>query len=128
MNCNLGNGKIEFIKDMNTLISNVSVESKENQISRFKSGLLQLMSKYENAIEQFKESVEEYLEDENERYEISKHEDLSDELINSIGNVFNDIIQESEQGSAEDKIGRTLSTDFSEKSQIRQQFLDKYFK
>jgi hypothetical protein len=40
MNCNLGNGKIEFIKDMNTLISNVSVESKENQISRFKSGLL----------------------------------------------------------------------------------------
>jgi hypothetical protein len=54
------------------------------------------MSKYENAIEQFKESVEEYLEDENERYEISKHEDLSDELINSIGNVFNDIIQESE--------------------------------
>ena len=128
MNCNLGNGKIEFIKDMNTLISNVSVESKENQISRFKSGLLQLMSKYENAIEQFKESVEEYLNDENERYEISKHEDLSDELINSIDNVFNDIIQESEQGSAEDKIGRTLSTDFSEKSQIRQQFLDKYFK
>ena len=128
MNCNLGNGKIEFIKDMNTLISNVSVESKENQISRFKSGLLQLMSKYENAIEQFKESVEEYLDDENERYEISKHEDLSDELINSIDNVFNDIIQESEQGSAEDKIGRTLSTDFSEKSQIRQQFLDKYFK
>lgn len=127
MNCNLGNGKIEFIKDMNTLISNVSVESKENQISRFKSGLIQLMSKYENAIEQFKESVEEYLDDENERYEISKHEDLADELINSIDNVFNDIVQESEQGPS-DKIGRTLSTDFTEKSQIRQQFLDKYFK
>lgn len=127
MNCNLGNGKIEFIKDMNTLISNVSVESKENQISRFKSGLIQLMSKYENTIEQFRESVEEYLDDENERYEISKHEDLADELINSIDNVFNDIIQESEQGPS-DKIGRTLSTDFTEKSQIRQQFLDKYFK
>lgn len=127
MNCNLGNGKIEFVKDMNTLISNVSVESEENQISRFKSGLKQLMSKYENAIEQFKESVEEYLDDENERYEISKHEDLADELINSIDNVFNDIIQESEQGPT-DKIGRTLSTDFTEKSQIRQQFLDKYFK
>ena len=127
MNCNLGNGKIEFIKDMNTLISNVSVESKENQISRFKSGLKQLMSKYENAIEQFKESVKEYLDDENERYEISKHEDLADELINSIDNVFNGIVQESEQGPT-DKIGRTLSTDFTERSQIRQQFLDKYFK
>ena len=128
MNCNLGNGKIEFIKDMNTLISDVSIESnKEIQISRFKSGLIQLMSKYENAIEQFKESVEEYLDDENERYEISKHEDLADELINSIDSVFTEIVQESEQGPI-DKIGRTLSTDFTEKSQIRQQFLDKYFK
>lgn len=127
MNCNLGNGKTEFVKDMNILISKVSVESEENKIPRFKSELKKLMSKYENAIERFKESVEEYLNDENERYEISKHENLADELINSVDTVFNDIIQESEQGSS-DKIGRTLSTDFTEKSQIRQQFLDKYFK
>ena len=128
-NCKLGNGKIEFIKEMNKLISNISVESKEKQIPRFKSELAAMMSKYENVIEEFKESVIEYLDDEDGLYEISKpdYDDLAEELINSIDNVFNDIIQESEQGPSE-KIGRTLSSDFKEKSQIRQQFLDKYFK
>jgi hypothetical protein len=93
-NCKLGNGKIEFIKEMNKLISNISVESKEKQIPRFKSELAAMMSKYENVIEEFKESVIEYLDDENGLYEISKpdYDDLAEELINSIDNVFNDII------------------------------------
>ena len=49
--------EIEFIKEMNKLISNISVESKEKQIPRFKSELAAMMSKYENVIEEFKESI-----------------------------------------------------------------------
>jgi hypothetical protein len=55
--CRLGNGKIEFLKDMDKVVSNAAAESKESQIPKFKSGLKELMSKYENTIDEFKESV-----------------------------------------------------------------------
>ena len=130
LNCTLGNGKIEFVKEMNRIVKSLLDVSKDIQIDTFKSSLFEMMSKYENVLDEFKKSVQEYLEDENGEYEISsiKYDEIAEDLINSIDSVFNDISQELEQGSAEDKIGRTLSTDFKEKTQIRQQFLDKYFK
>jgi hypothetical protein len=56
------------------------------------------MSKYENVLDEFKKSVQEYLEDKNGEYEISsiKYDEIAEDLINSIDSVFNDISQELE--------------------------------
>ena len=81
----------------------------------------------ENAINEFKESVKEYLDDPYGDYQISEiEESIAEEFKNSIDDVFTNIENELDQGPS-DKIGKTLSTDFTEKTQIRQQFLDKYF-
>jgi hypothetical protein len=98
LNCTLGNGKIEFIKEMNRIVKSLLDVSKDIQIDTFKSSLSEMMSKYENVLDEFKKSVQEYLEDKNGEYEISsiKYDEIAEDLINSIDSVFNDISQELE--------------------------------
>jgi hypothetical protein len=93
--CKLGNGKIEFLKDMDRVVSNAATESEENIIPKFKSGLKELLSKYENAIDEFKESVKEYLDDPYGDYQISEiEESIAEEFRNSIDDVFTNIENE----------------------------------
>ena len=134
-NCRLGDELNEFISDMNKIIIN-SFNSLD-PVNYFKSELSKLIPKYENSLDDFKESVQEYLDDEYGQYAITlltfdnqELNSIAQDIINSVDHVFDDIKQESEQNqsSPKDKIGRTLNTDFKEKTQIRQQFLDKYFK
>lgn len=129
MNCKLGDGKVEFINDMNRIIT--SSANSADPVKQFKSELSNLLSKYSNNMDDFKESVKEYLEDSDGVYEITTlledDETIANAIINSTDNVFNDIITEMEERTP-DKLGSSLSSDFKEKSQIRQQFLDKYFK
>jgi hypothetical protein len=93
LNCTLVNGKIEFIKEMNRIVKSLLDVSKDIQIDTFKSSLSEMMSKYENVLDEFKKSVQEYLEDKNGEYEISsiKYDEIAEDLINSIDSVFNDI-------------------------------------
>jgi hypothetical protein len=70
-------------------------------------------------MDDFKESVKEYLEDSDGVYEITTlledDETIANAIINSTDNVFNDIITEMEERTP-DKLGSSLSSDFKEKS------------
>ena len=114
----------EFLDRMDLLINSVSKEN--DPIPAFKQGLLELKGLYKNVSSDFEDAVKEYLDDEIQIYEISNiDEQIANNIRSAIDSIFEGLqnVPQEDEGSKLDTLSPT-----SEKSQIRQRFLDNYFR